>query len=70
MEIKTSDIEYRYILNKTKEIEYFIGTIQYPDDMSITEIYHKTVKEHPEHQIFFQSFKFEGLRISDYTYIG
>ena len=70
METKTSDIEYSYFSDGVIEMLNFVGTVQYPDDMPIKDIYFKVVEEHPEHQIIFQSFRFDQLKISDLIYIG
>ena len=69
MEYKTADIEYRYI--SKGDFFSFTGTTRYPDNMSLKEIYEQVVKEHPEHDIIFSSFKFNNLLyIRDLIYIG
>lgn len=69
METKTSNIEYSYFSDRVVELQYFIGTVQYPEDMPIKDIYFKVVEEHPEHQISFQSFRFDNIKLSDLIYI-
>ena len=67
---ETSNIEYSYFTNGVVEMLYFVGTVQYPDDMPIKDIYFKVVEEHPEHDIIFQSFKLDNIILSNLIYIG
>ena len=69
MESKIVDIEYQYF-SKGKFFS-FTGTTRYPDNMSLVDLYKQVVKEHPEHDIIFSSFKFNNLLyIRDLIYIG
>ena len=69
MKSKTADIEYRYF-SKGEIFDITIKT-QYSDEMSLRDIYEQVVKEHPEHDIIFSSFKFDNLfYIRDLIYIG
>ncbi len=67
----TSEIEYSHLVADVNYcIQKFKGTTWYPDEMSVEDIYKQVVKEHPKHEIMFQSFKLDNIYVSHLIYIG
>ena len=66
----TSNIEYNYFLNGVSEIQHFKGTTEFSEEISGKDMYYQVVKEHPEHDIIFSSFKVDCLYLSHLIYIG